>query len=587
MALVACFDYLGLFSGADAYFYDTFLRLRGERSVSDRIVIVTIDTNTLHSYGRWPLKRSYYARMLDKLDRAAVVGFDLLLMEPGADDPLLAAAIKKHTRVVLPEYLENPTTILKPPPGLTTCATGHIHIEPGIDSIVREVFHSIYSNGRLSSSLTSVMYELVTGTRLTRAPPPLAADSTAIRQQDLHKINYYGPPGSFRQVSLADLLSGAVSPALFEDKIVFLGVTAPGIGDAVATPFSQNRNRMAGVEVHANIMNNLLKDDSIHQVNGWLYITLLFSASMALALRLLSLDEKQACLLWLVSLFCVPTGAYLLLTGADLWLPPTVFMITFTMLFLATHLHRLDDAMRRLDREYEVMSALLGRNDGEETRQVRSGGILGLISEGGVNLKIQRQTAMISRLLSLNKKLEVALRTERDTLDQQIRFVEMLSHEYRTPLAIIRANLDILEMKDPDPEGKLSAYYAKMKRAVGRLVEVVEISLHSERLRGMPDQLELHSIELVGFMHNLLDECRELWTERHLHLEVQGDGAAYIHADYALFKTALLNLIDNAIKFSPEQEPVSLRLEATAGRATISVQQQKSGHPGRGPGVCF
>jgi CHASE2 domain-containing sensor protein len=78
-------DALGLFAGADRFFYDTFLRLRGSRVCSNRIVIVAIDAQTLAALGRWPLARTYYAEMLNRLGEARFVGFDLLFMEPSSD----------------------------------------------------------------------------------------------------------------------------------------------------------------------------------------------------------------------------------------------------------------------------------------------------------------------------------------------------------------------------------------------------------------------------------------------------------------------------------------------------------------------
>jgi adenylate cyclase len=69
-------------------------------------------------------------------------------------------------------------------------------------------------------------------------------------------INYNGPYETYRHYSMWDVMSGAVPSATFRDKIVLVGGTAIGIGDLRNTPF-QGGTYM-GVEVHANIIDNLL-----------------------------------------------------------------------------------------------------------------------------------------------------------------------------------------------------------------------------------------------------------------------------------------------------------------------------------------
>jgi adenylate cyclase len=75
-------------------------------------------------------------------------------------------------------------------------------------------------------------------------------DGTAI-------INYVGPYETYPHHSMWDVMSGAVPPEAFKDKIVLLGATAKAIGDLRNTPFEGGEAYM-GVEVHANIIDNLL-----------------------------------------------------------------------------------------------------------------------------------------------------------------------------------------------------------------------------------------------------------------------------------------------------------------------------------------
>jgi adenylate cyclase len=71
-------------------------------------------------------------------------------------------------------------------------------------------------------------------------------------------INYVGPYHSYKHYSMVDVLRGAVPADAFLDKIVFVGGTALGIGDLRNTPFEKQGSGYMGVEIHANILDNLL-----------------------------------------------------------------------------------------------------------------------------------------------------------------------------------------------------------------------------------------------------------------------------------------------------------------------------------------
>ncbi|OFW34560.1 MAG: hypothetical protein A3J28_09465 [Acidobacteria bacterium RIFCSPLOWO2_12_FULL_60_22] len=71
-------------------------------------------------------------------------------------------------------------------------------------------------------------------------------------------INYAGPTQTYPYYSFADVADGLTPQGTFRDKIVFVGATAIGIGDMRPTPFM--KQGYPGVEIHANVMDNLLHD---------------------------------------------------------------------------------------------------------------------------------------------------------------------------------------------------------------------------------------------------------------------------------------------------------------------------------------
>lgn len=192
---------------------------------------------------------------------------------------------------------------------------------------------------------------------------------------------------------------------------------------------------------------------------------------------------------------------------------------------------------------------------------------------------VELATEMTRELLEKQEELEDALAAEREALDSQVRFVEMVSHEYRTPLAIIRANLDILEMKACKTDCVLYPNLGKIKRAVARLVEVLEVSLGRERLDDAHLKISREAIPMPAFMRELVHETNGLWTERRLEFDHRDTDGGIITGDRSLLKTAFLNLIDNAVKYSAEGDPVCVSVHAEEGEAIVMVRDRGRGIP--------
>ena len=78
-------------------------------------------------------------------------------------------------------------------------------------------------------------------------------------------INYCGPESTFKYFSFFDVIDGKIPPDTFSNKIVFLGATASGLGDYIATPFS---SQTPGVEKHATVTENILHEKFVVRGKG-------------------------------------------------------------------------------------------------------------------------------------------------------------------------------------------------------------------------------------------------------------------------------------------------------------------------------
>ncbi len=166
-----------------------------------------------------------------------------------------------------------------------------------------------------------------------------------------------------------------------------------------------------------------------------------------------------------------------------------------------------------------------------------------------------------------------------ETLDRQVRFVSMVTHEYRTPLAIIRINLDLLSKKKHDPDRMLTFAINKMQRAIARLTELLEVNLDKAKFAQDDFKLKLENVGVIGLVEEVIAQAKEFWPWSQLAFSTSLDTDMMVAADRRLLKTAVLNLLDNAIKYSPEGRAVVVNVCRLGTEAVINVCDQGLGIP--------
>ncbi|MBN9421905.1 MAG: hypothetical protein BGO63_15470 [Candidatus Accumulibacter sp. 66-26] len=192
------------------------------------------------------------------------------------------------------------------------------------------------------------------------------------------------------------------------------------------------------------------------------------------------------------------------------------------------------------------------------------------------NAKLERE---MRERLALQTQLEEALQTERQTLATQRQFVSMLSHEFRTPLAIIDTAAQrmgpALEQRQPDLLPKVG----KIRRAVARQLNLLENCLAEDRLAASELALYLESVDLRDFLVRTYGG-KALQGAQRLRLRLP-ETAEWVECDRHLIDVVLSNLVSNALKYSPEESPVTIRLlpDARPGQVLIRVEDEGRGVP--------
>lgn len=179
----------------------------------------------------------------------------------------------------------------------------------------------------------------------------------------------------------------------------------------------------------------------------------------------------------------------------------------------------------------------------------------------------------------IKHQLLLSLEAKQEALENQTRFVEMFSHEYRTPLAVIRTNLDILQSKQQASGLHFASNLGKMQRAVLRLVELAETALQRDQHSEGKDDILREPILMRDFLQTIIDEAADFWSERAPRLGLKCPHSIVFDGDRKLLKTAMLNVLDNAIKYGAKQGTVSVQLRKNNGTLLITVDDDGPGIP--------
>jgi signal transduction histidine kinase len=158
-------------------------------------------------------------------------------------------------------------------------------------------------------------------------------------------------------------------------------------------------------------------------------------------------------------------------------------------------------------------------------------------------------------------------------------FVAAVSHEFRTPLTAMCHLTDMLE-EGGTPEARLPDYYRALGKESRRLRTTVESLLDFGRMESGKRTYHMEDTSAAELTEQVVDECREMAASADHRLELHAaEGHPRIRADREAMAIALRNLVDNAIKYSPESSTVTVSVKRQGDLAGISVEDQGMGIP--------
>jgi signal transduction histidine kinase len=161
--------------------------------------------------------------------------------------------------------------------------------------------------------------------------------------------------------------------------------------------------------------------------------------------------------------------------------------------------------------------------------------------------------------------------------EDQDKLLAMITHEIRTPIAVIDAATQTLEALDDTPSADREERYDRIHRSVNRLSVLLDLAVAQTRSEVADWQLTQGMVEPAALTDEVVKLLGNPLAQR---IQVTAvEALPKLIGDDRMLRFALLNLLDNACKYSPPESPVRVHIEATGGGVTWRVEDNGHGIP--------
>lgn len=334
----------------------------------------------------------------------------------------------------------------------------------------------------------------------------------------------FRPTGTYTAQRFIDILQSPIDLASFKDKIVIIGRdTLETSQDYLSTPLSKDIVAMSLIEMHANAFDTLLLNSSPYRVHKWINLALTLLISIFTLYVVITLRPARG----LLALALTVTGflllAYLLFAGFGIWISVAHPMLALFICYYFFIPYRLIVENRR-SWEYLQKNKLL-----TQVEELKSN------------------------------------------------FLRMMSHDLKTPLARIQgmANIVLGDANTLSDGQRLAMSH--IIESADELSDFIGSILNLGRIESKEIKLNLKSRDLNSLLLEVINKLSFLANKKNIQIITELEPIFSIKVDEDLLRQVFTNLIENAIKYSPENTKILVTTEELNGKLMIQVADQGIG----------
>lgn len=178
------------------------------------------------------------------------------------------------------------------------------------------------------------------------------------------------------------------------------------------------------------------------------------------------------------------------------------------------------------------------------------------------------------RVADRTAELDAAVHRERAARRLQQQFVAMISHEFRTPLAIIDGAAQNVRAADAKGSGRID----KIRSAVRRLLRMIDACLVDDRVESGTIHLHREPVDLAEMLRQCVDTMASAAPAHRIDFEAPPESIV-VSVDPRLTEISINNLLENATKYSSEGSAVTVTLDASDAGVDLTVSDDGPGVP--------
>lgn len=334
------------------------------------------------------------------------------------------------------------------------------------------------------------------------------------------------PSGSFPRTSFKDLIENKISASRFKNKIIFIGTDlGQSTHEYIKTSYSRQVTAMTIVEAHANMLNSLIRNAGVITVPVWLNFLILLALVIISLEVVLAMKPIRGLTVLALTLMVFSMVSYIAFWPFGIWLNMAHPLLGMFVAYYLLIPYRLIIENRRSWELYQKNKLLV---------QVEE------------------------------------LKTN---------FIGMMSHDLKTPLARIQGMLEIVGRdKNPLSDDQKKALKS-IQSSTEDLLNFISSILNFSRLESEGVQLHLKSKDINSLVEEVLLKTEFLAKEKKIKIVKELEPLFSMKIDPDLIRQVISNLVENAIKYSPEESKIIIKTEERNDKVVLQITDQGIGIP--------
>ncbi|MEN9702532.1 MAG: hypothetical protein RIR55_1874 [Bacteroidota bacterium] len=201
----------------------------------------------------------------------------------------------------------------------------------------------------------------------------------------------------------------------------------------------------------------------------------------------------------------------------------------------------------------------------------------------GLEEKVNNRTLELQNILSeleaSKEELTISLEKQKEVNDLKSRFVSMASHEFRTPLSTILSSISLLaKYTTTEDQSKRDRHIERIKSSVKSLTDILNEFLSLGKIEEGKVEVKAEEFDITEFISNIINEMNVL-LKNNQKIEYNHTGSHITYLDSNLLKHVIVNLMSNAIKFSPENATIFINTSINESNTILEIIDQGLGIP--------